>query len=86
MQTIDLHDTVRLTPADDITLACDDPNLQSPENLAYKAAQLLQQESGHKGGAHIAIEKAYPCRRDLAEAAATPRQLSVASTISGSLA
>ena len=25
MQTIDLHDTVRLTPADDITLSCDDP-------------------------------------------------------------
>ena len=31
MQTIDLHDTVRLTPADDITLTCDDPSLQSPE-------------------------------------------------------
>ena len=30
MQTVDLHDTVRLSPAADITLACDDPDLQSP--------------------------------------------------------
>ena len=30
MQTVDLHDTVRLTPADDITLTCDDTTLQSP--------------------------------------------------------
>ena len=46
MQTVDLHDTVRLSPASDITLTCDDPALQSPDNLAYKAAQLLQAESG----------------------------------------
>ena len=30
MQTVDLHDTVRLSPAADITLTCDDPSLQSP--------------------------------------------------------
>ena len=38
MQTVDLHDTIRLTPAVDITLTCDDPTLQSPDNLAFKAA------------------------------------------------
>ena len=79
MQTIDLHDTVRLSPADDITLTCDDPSLQSSENLAYRAAQLLQQESGYNGGAHIAIDKAIPVSAGLgggsSDAAATLRGL-----------
>ena len=38
MQTVDLHDTVTLTPAEDISLSCDDPALESPDNLAHKAA------------------------------------------------
>ena len=75
MQTIDLHDTVRLTPADDITLSCDDPELQSPHNLAYRAAELLRQESGYRGGVHIAIDKAIPVSAGLgggsSDAAAT---------------
>ena len=60
MQTVDLHDTVRLSPAHDITLSCDNPSLQSSDNLAYKAAELLRQESGYTGGAHIVIDKAIP--------------------------
>lgn len=75
MQTVDLHDTVRLTHADDITLTCDDPALESPDNLAYKAAQLLRKESGYTGGAHIAIDKAIPVSAGLgggsSDAAAT---------------
>ena len=79
MQTVDLHDTVRLTPAADITLSCNDPALQSADNLAYKAAQLLRDESGFSGGAHIAIDKAIPVSAGLgggsSDAAATLRGL-----------
>lgn len=79
MQTVDLHDTVRLTPSDDITLSCDDTTLQSSDNLAYKAAQLLRDESGYSGGAHIAIDKAIPVSAGLgggsSDAAATLRGL-----------
>ena len=75
MQTIDLHDIVRLSHADDLALTCDDPALQSPDNLAYKAAALLRQESGYTGGARIAIEKAIPVSAGLgggsSDAAAT---------------
>ncbi len=75
MQTVDLHDTVRLTPADDITLICDNPALESPDNLAYKAARLLQEESGYTGGAHISIDKGIPVSAGLgggsSDAAAT---------------
>ncbi len=79
MQTIDMYDTVRLTPADEITLSCDDSSLQSFDNLAYKAARLLQDESGYDGGAHIAINKAIPVSAGLgggsSDAAATLRGL-----------
>ena len=79
MQTVDIHDTVRLAPAEDITLSCDDPSLQSPDNLAYKAAELLRQESGYTGGAHIVIDKAIPVSAGLgggsSDAAATLRGL-----------
>ncbi len=75
MQTIDLHDTVRLTHADDIHLTCDDISLQSPRNLAYRAAELLRQASGYAGGARIEIEKAIPVSAGLgggsSDAAAT---------------
>ncbi len=79
MQTIDLHDTVTLTPSDDITLTCSDPSLESTDNLAFRAAQLLQAESGHSGGVHIHIDKAIPVSAGLgggsSDAAATLRGL-----------
>ena len=79
MQTVDLHDTVRLTPADDITLTCNDPTLESPDNLALSAARLLRKESGYTGGARIAIDKAIPVSAGLGggsgDAAATLRGL-----------
>ncbi len=79
MQTVDLHDTVRLTPDDDITLTCDDPELESADNLAFKAARLLRSESGYAGGVHISIDKAVPVSAGLgggsSDAAATLRGL-----------
>ena len=75
MQTVDLHDTVRLTASDDISISCDDSALETPDNLAYRAAQLLRDESGYKGGAHISIDKAIPVSAGLgggsSDAAAT---------------
>ena len=75
MQTVDLHDTVRLTHAADITISCNDSALASTENLAYKAAQLLREESGYAGGAHISIDKKIPVSAGLgggsSDAAAT---------------
>ena len=75
MQTIDLCDTVSLTPAADLTLTCDNPALETPDNLALKAARLLRAESGYTGGAHIAIRKAIPVSAGLgggsSDAAAT---------------
>ena len=75
MQTVDLHDTVRVTASDDISIACNNPTLESPDNLAYKAARLLRDKCGYKGGAHIAIDKAIPVSAGLgggsSDAAAT---------------
>lgn len=75
MQTIDLCDAVTLAPAPDLTLTCANPELETPANLALKAAQMLRAESGYAGGAHIAIRKAIPISAGLgggsADAAAT---------------
>ena len=75
MQTVGLYDTVRLTLADDIAISCDNSALASTENLAYKAAQLLREESGYTSGAHISIDKAIPVSAGLgggsSDAAAT---------------
>ena len=75
MQTIDLCDAVSLTPAADLTLSCDNPALETPDNLALQAARLLRAESGYTGGAHIAIRKAIPVSAGLgggsSDAAAT---------------
>lgn len=60
MQTVGLHDTVTLSPADDITLVCDDVALAGDENLAVIAARRLRDhvDAGH--GAEIRLEKRIP--------------------------
>ena len=79
MQTIDISDTVTLSPAPDLSLSCDDRALETPDNLALAAARLLRHESGYGGGAHIDIRKAIPTAAGLgggsADAAATLRGL-----------
>lgn len=75
MQTVDLHDTVTLQLADDVTLQCDDASLESPDNLAIKAAYLLKETSGTDKGVSINIEKKIPVSAGLgggsSDAAAT---------------
>ncbi len=60
MQAIDLCDTVTLELADEITLECAVPELQSDDNLALQAARMLAEVSGHTGGARIILKKEIP--------------------------
>ena len=57
IQTVDIHDTVTMGHADELTLECDLPGLSSADNLALKAAHLLREETGSRRGARIIIRK-----------------------------
>ncbi len=60
MQTIDLHDEIVLTQADDISIACDEPSLNNENNLAFAAAVALKKATRVSGGVHIDIRKSIP--------------------------
>ena len=91
MQTISLHDTLRLAasdgndPAGAITCYCDLDGLPMAENLAYRAAALLQREADDMGrtglGAHIEAQKTTPAQAGLgggsSDAAATLNALNI---------
>ena len=81
-QTIDAGDTVSAEPRQDgrITLCYNEPqNYPQESDLVYKAAKLLQQESGTTHGADIYLKKIMPLGAGLgggsADAAATLRLL-----------
>ena len=79
IQTVDLHDTLTLDPANAITLECSSPELISPDNLVLRAAHLLREGSGSERGARIVLEKTIPVAAGLgggsSDAAATLRGL-----------
>lgn len=81
MQTVDLHDVVELTVAEDVTLACDRPELEMPDNLALRAAVSLRDKAGVRDGVHIDLRKAIPTSAGLgggsSDAAATLLGLSL---------
>lgn len=60
VQTISLCDTLSFEPATKTSLECTEPALQNQENLALRAAELLQKTCGHRGGARIKLEKKIP--------------------------
>ena len=60
MQTVDLCDSVELEPAGTITLECDSAELQSPDNLAMRAANLLKEVTGTDKGVRITLRKGIP--------------------------
>ena len=60
IQTIDLHDTLTLEPAPDITLECDRPELDFEDNLVLRAAHLLQESANAEKGARIVLHKKVP--------------------------
>lgn len=78
-QEIDLRDTLTFEESPDLTLECDYPVLQSSDNLAFRAARLLQEETTSSKGALISIEKRIPIASGLgggsSNAAATLRTL-----------
>jgi 4-diphosphocytidyl-2-C-methyl-D-erythritol kinase len=63
MQTISLYDTLRLTPnrSGQLTVQTDSPDLNTPDNLALRAAMALREAVGDKLlGAEIELLKAIP--------------------------
>jgi len=65
LQTIDLADTVTITPDDEMSLSLSGepgPLMSEPlqTNLAYRAATLLSRSSAANRGAHIELEKRIP--------------------------
>lgn len=75
MQAVELHDTLELRPAASISLSCDDPTLESDDNLVLRAARALRDATGYAGGAAIALRKRIPVNAGLgggsSDAAAT---------------
>ncbi|MGE5591749.1 MAG: 4-(cytidine 5'-diphospho)-2-C-methyl-D-erythritol kinase [Bacillota bacterium] len=67
MVPLELHDTLDLEEAADITLSCDLPGLpEGPENLVLAAARLLRESTGAGRGAHIRLTKRIPVAAGLA--------------------
>ena len=61
-QLLDVGDELHFTPRHDntLTLQCNDPALQGPDNLIMKAGLLLQQHPGCQLGCDIVLDKKLP--------------------------
>lgn len=60
MQAISLADRLTVEPSDNLVLWCNAPALDGPDNLVWRAARLLQQESGTRRGASLYLQKRIP--------------------------
>ncbi len=60
MQTVDLVDELTFEEADNLTLECDAPELQTEDNLVLRAARLLREHTGVDRGARIVLRKRIP--------------------------
>jgi 4-diphosphocytidyl-2-C-methyl-D-erythritol kinase len=67
MQTISLNDTLRIQLTDDyrVTCAVDVPSLRNDDNLALRAARLLQEEGYLTHGAALELRKEIPAQGGL---------------------
>jgi 4-diphosphocytidyl-2-C-methyl-D-erythritol kinase len=66
-QTLQLHDTVHMTPADELTIACDtDVGCDLAANLALRAARAFSEEFDVDVLVDISIEKRIPAGAGLA--------------------
>ncbi len=67
MQAVDLRDTLTFTALDspEIHIACSAAELNGPDNLVYRAADLLKRYTGFAGGARAEIEKHIPAQGGL---------------------
>ena len=59
-QAIDLRDTLRILPGENLRLECAAPGLSGEGNLALRAACLLRAEAGVSAGACLRLEKGMP--------------------------
>ncbi|MFQ5925200.1 MAG: 4-(cytidine 5'-diphospho)-2-C-methyl-D-erythritol kinase [Dehalococcoidia bacterium] len=79
LQAIDLRDTLCFEEQQGISLHCDHPSLGSLDNLAVRAAMLLQASAGSGKGASISLKKGIPIAAGLGggatDAAVTLRAL-----------
>jgi len=67
MQSISLHDNVTVAIDETLSIECSNAEVPSgPENLGFKAARLLQRETGSTPGARIRIKKNIPVAAGLA--------------------
>ncbi len=67
MQSVSLHDTLRLARAEDgVRLFCSRSDLSVGDNIASRAAELFFQFTGRKGGAEIHLEKEIPLQAGMA--------------------
>ena len=67
-QTISMHDTleISLTSRPGISLKVSDPTLTNgPDNLVYRALELIQDEIGYPGGIRAELTKRIPAARGL---------------------
>ena len=75
MVSLALADTVRVEPAVSFSLVCDDPALETDDNLVLRAARGLQSLTGETRAARISLTKRIPVAAGLgggsADAAAT---------------
>ena len=60
VQTISLYDVLSFELAEGISLDCTEPSLQSSDNLAVQAAELLKEVGGCEKGVKIGLEKRIP--------------------------
>lgn len=77
---VEFGDTLRVEPAEDFSLACNDPAVPLDEgNLVLKAARAFRAATGWRGGARFSLEKRIPVGAGLgggsSDAAATLRAL-----------
>jgi 4-diphosphocytidyl-2-C-methyl-D-erythritol kinase len=60
VQAVNLHDSLRLAPANDLAFACSDPSIGGEDNLALRAAELLRRRVRVSQGADMLLEKRIP--------------------------
>ena len=60
MQTISLHDTIRLRAWPDLRVTCSDARLSGSENLVWRALADLRRRHGVKDGCWVHIDKRIP--------------------------
>ena len=60
MQTVGLADRLEVTAAEELSFACSDPALATPDNLVYRAARLLREAFSVRAGAALKLDKRIP--------------------------